>query len=1019
MNKEERHTPNYNSRRTFMQQMALCYMAAHLPLSFVGCADNDVSYIGSGKPPYKIWEEMLMALQTCPDYLEGRMKALVASKDPEAMFNFVRDEIYLMPTSNKAIGYSGSQFKWGIKGALRYGMATPREKAELLNQMLSHAGFASKVMFERTDIGLDEAMSYFFRPIERKYDLEVSKKQWKQWKKDLKVDADFKSEIPVFDPDLSKTNALAEQLWNFIPDKENLRTSAFDFRWDNYRTPTVQFEKDGEIFYAHLFDPNIPFGKLKNDGRLNAAEPISLNDDTVEIKLTYREAIHPDQELDLISGSWNARDLIGSQVHFANLSGLDLEQSAYTPVGSLRIFTPTLAFQDFDATLEVMEERSFIADPLTLEGKKIQLPDAQENANAPIVFKATSPELLKSINEVSVKAIPVNKYLIKLEVTPIDAEGKFVEGLQARDFTFADNEQPTQVLMESNRQAPSVLILYDGSLSMPLDYSGENMDRFVKNLEESILLNFPAANIQKWVTSSNLFTWLLKASKTSYDLIVFATDGDNDDAYNEKDFESYTNGSPAIILNVNNIEAIYVKESFGKMAEVTNGLVLDAKDQAATMEKIVDYVNGLEIPPYTFSFYAIPVEKHKVLLQIDQKRLTASAEFSLQIDRDPLDVNQGIIGIYLDMMVGRTQVKRVLAGWDPITQRYQKPTNAHFQDVKSLMLGGTTFYFEGEGPTVATLIVDLLKYKLSTRGWGEALLENDLETAKTEFEKGVYQYHPKAMSLLAPLDNHVTKNSFTFSSGMRVGIYKQQLHIEGKKATESFDFLPTSNYESFTKDNADAFKINLQKTAQLAIREASVFRNSTYASLSKIPLMERTDAINKDWFKDLDTKDLDYYYWYERLYRGNTNFKVFDPSKVNTAFWEISAQGELYGILRDGTGGGSDEEILQELSEIMMVMRIYIAVLQKMRAVNSIGGTSLAIVAVYGVTLVRLYAIVCETIVLMDARGMNAKIAEALKEFAHNVANIIFYSFGGSAFGKMPGLDHLIESIEATTNPYN
>ncbi|MEO9076539.1 MAG: hypothetical protein ABI263_04495, partial [Gelidibacter sp.] len=614
-------------------------------------------------------------------------------------------------------------------------------------------------------------------------------------------------------------------------------------------------------------------------------------------------------------------------------------QSSYTPVGSLRIFTPTLAFQDFDATLEVMQERSFIADPFTLEGKKIHLPVAQENANAPIIFKTTSPKLLKSINTVSVKAIPVNKALVKLEVTPIDSEGKFVEGLQAGDFTFADNEQPTQVLMESNQQAPSILILYDGSFSMPKEYFSENMDRFVENLEKSILSNFPAAYIRKWETSSNLFTWLLKASKTSCDLIIFATDGDNEDVYNEKDFQSYTNGSPAIILNVNNSEAVHIKETFEKMAEVTNGFVLDAKNQAATLEKIVDYVNGLEIPPYTFSFYALPIEKHEVVLQIDQKRLTAKAQFLLSIDED-LDVHVGIIGIYLDLLVGKTRVKRVLAGWDPITQRNQKPNNAHFQDVKSLMLGGTTFYFEGEGPTIATSIVDLLKYKLSTRGWGEALLEDDIETAKTEFEKGVYQYHPKAMSLMAPLENHVTKSSFTFASGMRVGIHKQQLDIKGKKATESFDFLPTSNYESFVRDTGDAFQINLQKTAQLAIREAFLFKNSTYAVLSNTPLIERMDAISKNWFKDLDTKNVDYYYWYERLYRGNSNFKVFDPSQVNTAYWEINAQGELYGILRDGTGGGSDEEILEELAQIMMLMRVYIAVIQKMGGVNSIGGTS-------------------------------------------------------------------------------
>ena len=73
--------------------------------------------------------------------------------------------------------------------------------------------------------------------------------------------------------------------------------------------------------------------------------------------------------------------------------------------------------------------------------------------------------------------------------------------------------------------------------------------------------------------------------------------------------------------------------------------------------------------------------------------------------------------MYLDLKVGNTLTKRVLAGWYPVTQNNQKPTKAHFVDVKSLILGGTTFYFEGEGPTLTTSLVDMLKFKLSTRGW--------------------------------------------------------------------------------------------------------------------------------------------------------------------------------------------------------------------------------------------------------------------------------------------------------------
>ncbi|WP_339918251.1 hypothetical protein [Yeosuana marina] len=999
--KKQAHTTSSNSRREFMQQIALCYMAANLPLSFLGCQSDDNMFVGSGKVPYKIWEEMLMALQTCPDYLEGRMKSLVASKDAEAMFNFVRDEIYLMPANNNAIGYVGTQFKWGIKGALRYGLATPREKAELLHQMFTEAGITSDVVFERTNIQPDEAKTFFLRPIQRKFNLEVSKKQWNQWKRELQIEDEIDYKIPVIDPDLKKTNALAEQLWELIPNKETLNRYGFDFRWDNYRTPTVEFQIDGVTKYAHLFDVSIPFGALKNNGSISKAEAFQLNDEKVEINISYREAIQPNKEIKLVSGAWKSRDLIGNQIHFACLNGLDLEQSAVTPISNLRIFTPTLAFQDFDANLETMEKQSFIADPITLEGEKLILATNNENPHAPIVLNPTNSELLKTVNKLVIKAIPINEPLVKLQVTPTDSEGKIVEGLQVSDFKFTDNKQSISALMESNRRTPKILILYDVSGSMPTEYSKENMDMFVASLKENIQSNFPAAIVDKWATPSELFSWLLRASKTSYDLILFATDGDNNDVYNEKDLPAYQNGPPTLILNVYNSDSAHYKKTFDKMAAITNGMVLNAKDQNIVIEKVIEYLNAMDIPPYTFTYYANDETQHELVLTMDKERLHASAIFEFNtLNKE--DLNQGVIGMYLDLKVGNTHTKRVLAGWDPVTQINQKPTKAHFLDVKSLILGGTTFYFEGEGSTLATSLVDLLKFKLSTRGWGEALLENDITKAKTEFEKGGFQYHSNIAPLMAPIEDGVTNSTFTFASGIRIGVCKQQIHIEDKTNSQSFDFLPTSNYVSFTNNDENAFKTNLKKTAQLAIREAYLFNNSTLSNLNDKVLIERTKAITDNWFSNLDRNNLDHYYWYERIYRGDGNYKLFDSAGASKAFWQINAQGELYGVLKDGTGGG--ENIEQQLKKLYLVMDLYMAIFSAMGVTN----LALSIVAAYSKTLIKLYAIVTEVIIVMDNTGVDDKIRDALKELACNVQKEIMFFALGKIGEVMGGLDLLI-----------
>lgn len=694
-------------------------------------------------------------------------------------------------------------------------------------------------------------------------------------------------------------------------------------------------------------------------------------------------------------------NLIGNQVLFSSLNGLTIEQSALVPINNLRVFTPVLAFQSLEATAETLEANSFIGDAFTLEGKKVIIPDAS-NQNAPIVLNTSSSDLLKTIDNIYLKAIPVFKSQVKLYVDVKDSLGNNIEGLQAGDFNFTDNNNMVQVLMESNHKTPKILMLYDVSLSMPKEYYKEQMDAFINTLQQKILTTFPAAIIDKWPTPSELFTWLLKASKTDYDLIIYATDGDNDDRYEEENYTTYQNGPPALILNVNNSEASHVKQTFDTMAQITNGEVVSAMEQNKVIEKVVAYVNSMDISTYTFSYYTTTDKEHELILNMDTKRLQATDTFTLDTTENMQELNQGIIGLYLDLKIGNKKIKRVLAGWDPVTQKNIKPINANFLDVKSLLFGGCTFYFEGEGPTLAATIADLLKFKLSTRAWGEALLDDDVATAKTEFEKGGMQYHPNAILLMAPIENGITNSTYTFASGIRIGIYKQQLNISEKELIESFDYLPTSSYISFTDGKQSAFKTTLEKTAQLALREAALFSNNTYELLKKSSLIERETAISSNWFKNISRDDPFQEYWYERIYRGDGTFKIFDPTATQKAFWQVDKNGELYGILSDGAGGGKSIE--QQLKELNKVMDLYMAIFTAMGVAN----TPLSIVATYGKTLVKLYAIVTEVLIVMDNTGMEDKVAEALKELACNVNKEIMFFALGKVGEVMGGLDLMI-----------
>ena len=117
-------TAKLPSRRDFFIKMALAGVATTLPPMVLSSCADEIKFKGTGKAPFKVWEEMLQAIKTSPDYLPQRVEDLIALKDPEAMYNFVKNQIVLIPTTANAISYYdlGNGMKWGLEGVLRCGM---------------------------------------------------------------------------------------------------------------------------------------------------------------------------------------------------------------------------------------------------------------------------------------------------------------------------------------------------------------------------------------------------------------------------------------------------------------------------------------------------------------------------------------------------------------------------------------------------------------------------------------------------------------------------------------------------------------------------------------------------------------------------------------------------------------------------------------------------------------------------------------------------------------------------------
>ena len=1012
-------------RRDFFTKIALASLAASLPPMAVSCGDKDMAFRGTGKAPYRVWEEILHALRSSPDHLSGRMESLIKAGDPEAMFLFVRDEIQLIPMYNYKIG-SGAEYRWGLDYALRSGMATLREKADLLQEMYARAGIDAEVMNERTQISVDDAPRFFFRPVERQFAPVIAKRTLKRWAKELGVE-----DIVPHSPDIEKKEGavqLAQKIWQHLDLDDDHRYKSFDFRWPNYTTPTVQFKWQGETKYAHLADPAVPFGSLRNEtNRVSKAYQIKANTEKLKISLTYRDSIAPNIEKTLIEGEWLASDVVGRQLDIRFLNNLTLEEQSIVPVGNIRMFTPSISLQAMDKDVPFMAEQSVLADPITLSAKRVKNDNGVLKIDDMPLLGKPHPELQKKVVSLQPSVTSYGARQTKLSVFPRNGKNEMVEGLEASDFRITENGKPVKALLGHNQRTPKILIMADQSGSMPSEYRGEGMQAFANELKESILEKYPAAIIEYWHTPSSLFTWLLKASQTENDLVVFATDGHNDDEFNPNNESLYRNGPPAIVLNVTNRTSDLYVRTFEKMAEVTGGIHLPITAREEAMNGILKFLDGIEIPPYVFTYSS--VEKpgiRKVTVSINDDKVVETTTHEVLETKAGTEIGPSIIGVYMTVKYGnQSPVKRVLAGWDPVVNPYPKPNQKMADEVNDLFFGGLQLYAEGNGPTFSAALSDILKAKLSTRKWGEALIEDDLEKAKEAFQQGQFNISGNPLFLMAPLSDGVTASSMTIPGGLRIGVHKYSPGFISGIIRSQFDYLPTSAYHTVAIDVEKGFRTTLEKTAQLAIREAMVFQQSTMQQLVGSKLIGLKEARKNDWFSDRDTYSGKYTedrYWYNKVKR-NSNLAVFDSSAEKRAFWEINkSTGELYGMLPNGSGGGEDvwESEVEKYNRIVLGLNLLVEVMERIAGrlgassvgVNPIGGLALGVVARYGELLIKLYALASQAIIIMDASFVDEGIRKALAQFACQVRAEIM----GAISGLTPSRE-MLESVISAIAP--
>lgn len=1002
-------------RREFFKKLALFGLVSSSGAWLSACDDDSLLKEEVEGGVFQVWKEMQQLIQSSQTCLTESYLRVKESRDPKKMLEFVRDSIYLIPANASSLRGMGTALRQGTRGVLRDGFATPREKAELLVQLFAEAGISAEVVYERTDFDEEKVKTLFFRAYEEKILADLDDTLLDRWMKMLKVSESDLPTLTYINSEEKDAGRLAEKIWDLLPEKEQIRYHKFDFRWDNSRCPAVRFQWNGQEQIAHLFDSSVSFGNAFDlASTVKLADPAEYVLAPIEFSLSYRDNITPEEETILLSKTYQAQELVGRQLHLGFYHGLDLLEQASTSFNQVRVFTPAISIQSPDLNEQEQSRLAEVGQTVTLEADRIEVNQKEKSLriNGFQIEEGKDSSVAKEVASLQLKVSAGLPSLVKVSLWPMDEKGKPVEGLNASDFTFSENGMGINPLMESNEFAPKVLILYDTSLSMPLQYRNEGMNEFLNTLENGIRQNYPKASLSSWATDSALYQWMRKASLSSFDLILFATDGDNQDELKEGDLDTFQAGPPVIVLDVTHSTRGRNQEVFANLSLSSDGKIIDARDQKITQEEIIRQLGQMDLPPYVFTFYgSLQQEKNLLRVSLDEDRIFAEETYEFKFRDKTQAIGPKIIGVYLRIKIGNQNIEKVLAGWDPVTDKADSIGKNHSDEVRNFLFGSLLIGVEGQGPTYANALNELLNFRLSHQARIEALKNENLEETLQAMEKSNWIYDPLMIHLLSPLPDQVTTGSLTFASGIRMVLLKRTVGINQEFSEDSVDILPTADFVTISADVKESFQINLRKTAHLALIEDAFFEESTYSLLSDSGLISTELAKERNWFDDHLRDGPNISFIRENWFRGDSSFKLFSEELHTMAYWQIHRQsGELLGILPDLTGGGK-RKIYTRYDDLNTVIQNYT------RTLNKNPGRSIGFLG-FHLMLLRLYAIASHAIKTMDTSNLEEDVLKALQMDACEAAHFIHSGLSGRPQKIMGGLANLIRLMDKTTDEF-
>ncbi len=1023
---------------------------------------------------YEAVAEVEELLKTSPDHLPARASDLAEEGDAQGLFELVRDEVALTPTSDGAFEEMTTYVRWGERGALRSGQGTFREKADLLVALLEEAGLEAEVVgpYRGEEVTEEAIMDAFFRDIEREITFGLDDDDARDLANRLSTE-DRRDWVERDDG--PRGMELEEQLWEQAGElaEELLAMESGPSRAGRYSVsvndgiPLVRVEIGGAQRYLNPGFPDAEFDGVEVEEDLEAApEAQGLID--VDARLEILVAGSSPRWRQILEGSWTADEVVGRQMAIGSTAVHEASAVATTRIGDIDILTPYMMINGRELSPVERAELSAFGEQISMDGQWVGLDDERGQ----VVRGDQRIEINRDVDvgavaEVDVEAEARTFPDIELRLQVLDEDGSAITGLGGANFSVEEEgEQMSGRLVQNAGRHERVLFLLDTSGSIPDEFRGEPMVDFSMEVAERIYDEFEDTELaivrvdggryrdgldsdELWTTDlqelrkqgddaisrnggSALWQNLAEAGRLDPTVIVFVNDGRNTGSDGESVRQRVNAGPPALIVGVGPVQEDVLQE----MADRSGGEYFDAMEAEDIADPLFEFLGRQEVRPYRLR-YTAPYDgrsERGVSVRVEGADDGTEGTATYAVPEDP-DPSPAIVGIRLHLDVGDVSVTRLLAGTDDLDEA-ANPSERVRNDVISTFLSPTTVFFEGDAPMPSVWLSDYVQALQSQQEYVAAGIDGDLQATFDAMEGG-FDYLPARAFVANPaLPGALSAEERTFVQGMRVSIMRERVDFGTGLRRSSFDILPTARfatmrraaYDQVDDDDTTDYEITLRRTAWLALMEAANFGAlheptdvgergySTYNLLrdEELNAVSSSRRIRPRNAFSSDVSDRDE--WAPLLSAWTRDWNLFVPVDGSPrAMWVVQdTTGEMYGVLGDGTGGADTYERVQrtmnELDRVFRMLALY-----TMPANLS---PALGIVQSYFMRLAQLYGAVTMVLATMNPGELDGAVADAIRGLAcDTMMTIAFmpFSFASDALTIIDGL--LAIGTEETSVP--